>query len=73
MSGSTAQNGGLTIPTLATPHAGVTITPTDVCKLPNNTPAPFDNQAMTQSGQSTTSAKTVIKGKQIITIQTKFA
>ena len=69
---STTQNAGLTIPTLGTPHAGVTGGPTDVCKKANNVPAPYPNTAPTSRAISTTTSKTVINGKQIITLQTKF-
>lgn len=71
---SSTSNQDLTISTTGTQHAGVTLGPTDVCKVPPNNmaPAPFPNEAHTSKAENPTTPRTQIAAAKIITIDTRF-
>lgn len=71
---STSTNGGQNLATINTPHAGMTVGPTDVCKVPSNAiPKPFPNTApVERNPQGMTSKRTVVATNQIITVATTF-
>lgn len=62
----TTGNQSLVIVTDGTSHTSTTLGPTDVCKLPNNVPAPFPNFIMSSSHVQSGTTNTLIQNKVVM-------